>query len=89
MPRVTVTQAERDFVNLVNRVHAEGISVELARGEEVIARLVPADSPAALKIQDLNAFLQGLPKLGDDAAGFSEAVRAIRRNFPTEANPWD
>ncbi len=89
MPRITVTQAERDFVNLVNRVHAEGISVELARGDQVVARLVPANPRSALKMQDLNRFLQGLPKLGDDAVAFSADVRAIRRDFPAEANPWD
>ncbi len=76
MPRMTDTQAERDFVNLVNRVYAEGVSVELARGDRVIARLVPAGPRPALKIQDLNTFLQGLPNLGDDAVGFSEDVRA-------------
>jgi antitoxin (DNA-binding transcriptional repressor) of toxin-antitoxin stability system len=58
MPRFTVSQAERDFVNLVNRVHTEGISVELARGDQVIARLVPAGPRSALKIQDLNTFLR-------------------------------
>ena len=89
MTRVTVTQAERDFLSLVNRVHTEGISVELARGDEVIARLVPAGARSALTVQDLNRFLQGLPKLGDDAGAFAEDVRAIRRDFPAEANPWD
>jgi len=89
MTRVTVSEAERDFANLVNRVHAEGISVELARGDEVIARLVPASARVALKVQDLNAFLLGLPKLGDDAVAFGEDVRAIRRDFPAETNPWD
>ena len=89
MPRITVAQAERNFVDLVNRVYAEGISVDLARGEEVIARLVPAGPHSALKVQDLNTFLQGLPKLGDDAVAFGEDVRAIRRDFPAEANPWD
>ena len=58
MPRITVAQAERNFVDLVNRVYAEGISVDLARGEEVIARLVPAGPHSALKVQDLNTFLQ-------------------------------
>jgi len=89
MPRITVAQAERNFVDLVNRVYAEGISVDLARGEEVIARLVPAGPHSALKVQDLNTFLQGLPKLGDDAVAFGEDVRSIRRDFPAETNPWD
>jgi antitoxin (DNA-binding transcriptional repressor) of toxin-antitoxin stability system len=89
MPRVTIAEAERDFVNLVERVHAEGISVDVARGDEILARLVPGGPRSPLPIQNLNTFLQSLPKLGDDAADFSEALRAARSDFPAEANPWD
>jgi len=34
-------------------------------------------------------FLQALPPLSDDAAGFSVDVRDVRRDFPVEADPWD
>jgi antitoxin (DNA-binding transcriptional repressor) of toxin-antitoxin stability system len=81
MPRINVAEAERDFAKLVDRVHAEGIRVELERGNEVIALLGPAKPQSPLKVRDLNAFLQALPRLGNDAAGFSEDVRAIRRDL--------
>jgi predicted DNA-binding antitoxin AbrB/MazE fold protein len=42
-----------------------------------------------LTVGKLNAFLKSLPALGDDAEGFSEDVRAVRAEFPAEANPWD
>jgi predicted DNA-binding antitoxin AbrB/MazE fold protein len=48
--------------------------------------LLPA-SP--LTVGKLNAFLKSLPALGDDAEGFSQDVRAVRAEFPAEANPWD
>jgi len=86
--RITVAEAERDFANLVNRVYSEGIPVELERGDEVIAHLTPAVPRSRLKVRDLNAFLEGLPKLGEDADAFMEDVRAIRREFPAEADPW-
>ena len=86
--RITVAEAERDFANLVNRVYSEGIPVELERGDEVIAHLTPAVPRSRLKVGELNAFLEGLPKLGDDADAFLDDVRAIRREFPSEANPW-
>ncbi len=89
MHRITVTEAERDFANLVDRVYSEGITVELERGDKVIAHLTPAGSHPPIKVRDLNRFLQDLPKLGDDAELFSEDLRAIRRDFPAEANPWD
>ena len=88
MHRITVAEAERDFSNLVERVHTEGIRVELERGNVVIACLSPAGPRSPLKVQELNAFLEGLPKLEDDAAAFCDDVRAIRRAFPSEADPW-
>jgi hypothetical protein len=39
-----------------------------------------------LKVGDLNAFLERLPKLGEDGEAFSEEMRAIRREFPSEAD---
>jgi antitoxin (DNA-binding transcriptional repressor) of toxin-antitoxin stability system len=86
--RISVAEAERDFANLVNRVYSEGIPVELERDDEVIARLTPAVPRSRLKVSDLNAFLEGLPKLGEDGGAFLEDMRAIRREFPSEADPW-
>ncbi len=88
MYRITVAEAERDFANLVNRVYLEGIAVELQRGDEVVAHLTPAVPRSRLTVGELKAFLEGLPKLGEDADVFLEDVRAIRREFPSEANPW-
>lgn len=52
----------------------------------VTIELLPA-SP--LTVGKLNAFLLSLPALGDDAEDFSQEVRAVRAEFPAEANPWD
>jgi predicted DNA-binding antitoxin AbrB/MazE fold protein len=42
-----------------------------------------------LTIGKLNAFLRSLPALGDDAEEYAQDVRAVRAEFPAEANPWD
>jgi predicted DNA-binding antitoxin AbrB/MazE fold protein len=42
----------------------------------------------ALTVERLNEFLQGLPVL-DDADDFAQDIRAIRAEFPAEANPCD
>jgi predicted DNA-binding antitoxin AbrB/MazE fold protein len=52
----------------------------------VTIELLPSSS---LTVGSLNAFLQSLPALGDDAEGFAQDIRAIRAEFPPEANPWD
>lgn len=46
-------------------------------------------TPSPLTVGNLNAFLRGLPELGDDAEPFARDVRAARAEFPAEANPWD
>jgi antitoxin (DNA-binding transcriptional repressor) of toxin-antitoxin stability system len=86
---MNVAEAEKNFAKLVDRVYAEGISVDLERDDKIIARLTPAEPPSALTVGRLNEFLRSLPPLGDDVDRFSEDVRAIRAKFPAEANPWD
>jgi hypothetical protein len=86
---MNIVEAEKNFANLVNKVYVEGISVDLERDDKVIARLTPAMPPSPLTVGELNAFLRNLPSLKDDAEEFARDVRAIRAEFPAEANPWD
>ena len=71
MNRLTVAEAGRDFAGLVSRVCSEGVGVELQQGDNVIAYLTPAPPQSSLRIRDLNAFLQHLPRLEDDVDEFS------------------
>jgi antitoxin (DNA-binding transcriptional repressor) of toxin-antitoxin stability system len=86
---INVAEAEKNFVSLVNKVYLEGVSVDLERDDKVIARLTPAEPGSTLTIGELTAFLRNLPSLGDDADDFAQDLRAIRADFPPEANPWD
>ena len=45
MERISVTQAARQFSDLLNRVFYQGASFELERNNKVIARLLPANAP--------------------------------------------
>jgi antitoxin (DNA-binding transcriptional repressor) of toxin-antitoxin stability system len=86
---MNIADAEKNFGKLVNKVYAEGISIDLERDDKVIARLTPVEPPSELTVGELNAFLQNLPSLADDADDFSKDIRAIRAESPAEANPWD
>ena len=86
---MNIAEAEQNFVTLVNKVCAEGISVDLERDNKVIARLMPAEPQSPLTIGELNAFLRNLPPLGEDADDFAHDIRAIRKEFPAESSPWD
>jgi len=86
---MNVVDAERNFSKLVEKVYTEGISIDLERGDQVIARLTPALPASKVSVRDLAAFLESLPSLDDDAEDFAKDVRAIRAEFPAERNPWD
>jgi antitoxin (DNA-binding transcriptional repressor) of toxin-antitoxin stability system len=86
---MNIADAEKNFAKLVNKVYVEGISIDLERDDKVIARLTPAAARSPLTVGELNAFLRNLPSLGDDVEAFAQDVRAIRAEFPAEANPWD
>ncbi len=86
MDRVDVADAGRDFASLVNRVCSEGIGIELQQGNAVVAYLTPTPPRSPLKVRDLPAFLQSLPKLGDDGDAFLADIRAIRGELPARAD---
>ena len=56
MERISVTQAVRQFSDLMNRVVYQGIIVELERGNRVIARISPVSPESPLKVKNLNNF---------------------------------
>ena len=89
MERVSVTQAVRQFSDLLNRVFYQGVSVELERGNKVIARLSPVSTESKLKVKDLNKLFSKLPSLGEDAESFAKDLEDIRKMIPLEKSQWD
>lgn len=75
---MNIADVEKNFAVVVNKVYVEGISIDVERDDEVIARLTPAEPRSPLTVGELNAFLRKLPALGDDADEFARDVRSIR-----------
>ncbi len=88
MERLSVTQAVRQFSDLMNRVFYQGSVIELERGNKVIARICPPAQASPLHVKDLSSFFQELPSLGEDVERFSEDLAEVRKQVPTERNPW-
>lgn len=88
MERISVTQAARQFSDLLNRVFYQGTGFELERNNKVIARLLPANTPIKVHTKDLNRLFAALPDLQEDAAAFADDVEAVRKELPTESEPW-
>ena len=89
MERMSVTQAVRQFSDLLNRVFYQGATVELERGNKVIARISPVGRKSSFKVKDLNRLFAKLPSLGEDAEAFAKDLTEIRKNVPLEKNQWD
>jgi len=89
MERISVTQAVRQFSDLLNRVFYQGTIVELERGNKVIAIISPVAPESQLKVKNLNRLFADLPSLGEDAKVFAKDLADIRKQMPLEQNKWD
>lgn len=84
-----MSDAANNLSGLLERVFEQGISVELERGDKVVARIVPAGPTRTLCVEELADFFASLPPLGDDAEAFAEDVVLVRRAMPLDPSPWE
>ncbi len=89
MECIKVTQAVRQFSDILNRVFYQRQIVELQRGNKIIARLSPVALDSPLKVKDLNRIFADMPSLGEDAKVFADDLADIRKQVPAEKNLWD
>ena len=84
MEKMNVTQAARQFSELLNRVAYQNSSFELERGGRPVARLVPAAPAGRVTVAGLNDLFATLPPLGDDSEHFERDVASLR----AMDDPW-
>ena len=90
MERVSATEAARRFSDLLNRVRYQGASFEIARGKEIVARIVPAVPPRAVKLAELDVLMANLPRLApEDVTRFEKDVDTVRREALLPEPKWD
>lgn len=66
--RVTATEFARNLSAMLNEVRYRETSLEVWRGKDLVARVVPPRAPAGFPIAGLGAFVRGLPSLGAKGA---------------------
>ena len=89
MEEINVTQAARNLSELLNRVAYQGASFELTRGGRRIARLVPPGPPKEVKVSDLNALFDRLPRLDPgDIEAFAQDIREVDSAGGLDQDPW-
>ncbi len=86
MERLTVADAGRRLDELIERVSSQGVTIELERNSQVVARISPAGH--RVRVADLNRVFAGFPALDDDAESFAADVERIRSELPPESDPW-
>lgn len=66
--RLTVTEAVRNFSEILGRVRFKGERFVLLRGGKPVAELGPTDAAAPVRLGELPAILEGLAHLEPDDA---------------------
>ena len=88
LQQITVTEAARNFSDLINRIHYRGESAMLIKGTRPMVRMLPARQPKTGA--ELAAIWPTLPHLTPSEAAHMEAdILAAQRNLrPLEAK-WE
>lgn len=89
MIRVTSIEAERDIADILERVSTKGERFEVARGDEVIARIEPPEHKR-FTVGDLREWLRTAPRLDpEDAEQWERELAEIRASAKLPPSPWD
>ena len=90
MKIITATEAARSFAEILNMAHYQGQSFTIRRGKTMLARIVPAEPVSKMKVKDLKAFFDSLPKLDkEDQKKLERDFALIRKSAGKEKNLWD
>ncbi len=87
---ISVTEAARNFADIVSRVFYRGERFVLERGGKPVARLIPV--PRGGRLGDLPDLLGAVPGLSDEEAqALGRDVDEARESFPElgDEDPWE
>ncbi len=86
---LSVTEAARNFADLINRAFYRGESATLLRNGTPVARVTPP-APPTRSAHELARRWETLPHLTpEEAADFATDLEAARRELPSPADPWE
>jgi prevent-host-death family protein len=88
---ITVTDAVRNFSELLNNIRYRGDEYTIVRGGKPAATIGPAaGSVKERKLSDLKNIIRNLPRLEDDGEIFERDIaQAVMVQPPVgEGNPW-
>lgn len=93
--KISVTEAVRQFSDLINRVYYRGESVILTKGNKAVASIQPIQSEQnkqkKITVRELAEIFKSLPHLDpDDVDLFEKDIEEGKKMLlPPPENPWD
>ena len=85
---ITVTEASRNFSDLVSRVHYQGESTLLVKGGRPMVKMIAARR--AKTGRQLAALWPAIPRLNrKEAVSFGRDIETARRQLPALKSKWD
>ncbi len=92
MPRqsITATALSRNFSDFLNQVRYQGVTLEVKRGNEVIALVSPPANMAGYPIDQLDRLLAATHPLSDEEArDFLKDIHEATAALTSETDAWD
>jgi antitoxin (DNA-binding transcriptional repressor) of toxin-antitoxin stability system len=88
---ITVTEAVRNFSELLNSIRYRGECYTILKGGKPAATIGPAAGELkGRKLSDLRSIMLNLPRLGDDGEPFARDIDQVIATQPPigEGHPW-
>lgn len=86
---ITATHLARNFSDLLNQVRYQHVTLEVMRGNELIAYVSPAPMTAGYPIAQLDRLLTGLPRLSaEESQQFLEDIHHGVADQLLENDAW-
>ena len=87
--RVSATEFARNLSSMLNEVHYRSASLEIWRGKECVARVVPSQPPSGFPVDQLGGFFASLPRLvPGDAQAFETDLSDLDHTVLSADDPW-
>ena len=88
--KISATDAARRFSDVLNQVRYQGAEFDIVRGNEVVARLVPAAPPGGVALDRLDELVRSLPRLGPrEARLFALDIERGLARLRADAVEWE
>lgn len=87
---VSATALARNFSHYLNQVRYQGVTLEVKRGNEVVACVTPPASVAGFPIAQLDALFASMPAWAEDEArDFLHDIHSVTDRLIAEDSAWD